>query len=107
MITNSHEGDIFLTGIPSSLGLRDYIQNLYPRLNSQQVTTEVNLYSNVSGSVFDQEAAAYGESESTYGSILRVNRLTRCYDAGILICPAYYVLNAFASARKNAWKVRA
>lgn len=62
-MTNAHEGDIFLTGI-GDVSLQQYQRQLFPSLNADQLFKSAALYANVSGTVFDQESASYGESES-------------------------------------------
>ncbi|KAL5529819.1 hypothetical protein ACEPAG_5806 [Sanghuangporus baumii] len=83
--TNSHEGNFFVnstTLVTAGLTLTDYITQLFPRLNETLIQATASIYSRSEFATLEAQAGAvYGES--------------------IIICPAYYVLDAFGG---RGWK---
>ncbi|KZV68666.1 alpha/beta-hydrolase [Peniophora sp. CONT] len=80
--TNSHEGSIFVNGSAleaANYTLSDYIRELFPRITPSDVDAVASAYAAdpALNTLADQAAGVIGEN--------------------ILICPAYYALDAFGS----------
>jgi len=85
-MTNAHEGDDFIDLselAAANTTLAQYIAGLFPRMNGTSIQQAVNLYSKISGviTVPEQAAEVLGDA--------------------IIVCPAFYVLEAFGP---NSWK---
>ncbi|EIW80917.1 alpha beta-hydrolase [Coniophora puteana RWD-64-598 SS2] len=91
-ITNAHEGYVFVNA-QETYTTEQYLQNLFPKISSDginQVTTAYNGY---------QQLPAGGGAVPD-----NVNTAIGIMGESIFYCPTYYLLQAFQSANKNAWK---
>ncbi|KIM80547.1 hypothetical protein PILCRDRAFT_72971 [Piloderma croceum F 1598] len=84
--TNTHEGNIFVptaTLVQNNFTFREYVTQLFPRLNQHQIDQIVNIYSKIGlTAVPDLAAAVMGDS--------------------IFVCPAYYSVSAFGQQGRKA-----
>jgi hypothetical protein len=108
--TNSFEGLHFVNPA-NPLPLDIYVKNLFPTLSKADIQRAVELYGSIredtSGNetltLTNQAIAVYGEGENISFCQIELRRCEYPRPAAILICPTYWLLQAFDG---KAYKVR-
>jgi hypothetical protein len=95
--TNTHEGNLFIptaTLVQNNFTFREYVTQLFPRLNQHQIDQIVDIYLKINlTAVPDLAAAVMGDCKAYHLSIRSLD--WNWLYLAIFICPAYYSVSAF------------